>query len=360
MERNPYYWKVDQEGNQLPYIDRITHDLIEDREVINLKAVAGELDFQGRHIRIENFPLFMESREKGDYRVLRIKKGDGSKVTFNPNLTCKEPVLRQLFADDRFRKALSVAIDRDEINEIVFQGLGTPRQASIIEGGAFYSEEWANAYTEYDPDKAATLLDEIGLKWDNEKKYRLRPDGQVLAVTIESREGKTEETTSELVKSYWEEIGVKTAVKIEDRSLFESRRDGNDMEIALWDYSAFNFLLDPLQMVPVRHQYYWYGTYGLWNEMNGAQGEKPTGDVARLLELWSVILSAQTTEERDAAAEEIVKLHTKNIWSIGTVGQNPSLFIVKNNLRNVPQEGVIDDDVLRTPGNLDPWQFFFK
>jgi peptide/nickel transport system substrate-binding protein len=358
MERNPYYWKVDAEGNQLPYIDRIVHDFIEDPEVINLKAMSGELDFQGRHIKFENYPLFAENAEKGNYRIVKFISSNGATVPLAPNPTCKDEVLAELFRDVRFRKALSLAIDRDEINEITQLGLAEPRQAAIVSGGPYFSEAWEKAYIEYDPEQATALLEEIGLKKDSDGKYFLRPDGETLAVVVETYQDLG--TPLELIKATWEAVGIKTAIKIEERSLWEARRETNDFEIAVNpSFDAYDFLMDPLQMIPIRYHLPAFGLYGKWVETNGAEGVEPPAEIARLLELWNAILAAQTQEERDAAANEIVKLHTENLWVIGTVGEAPAIHIAKNNLRNVP-EGLVTSDVLRTPGNAEPWQFFFK
>jgi peptide/nickel transport system substrate-binding protein len=359
MERNPYYWKVDAEGNQLPYIDRIVHDFIEDKEVINLKAMSGELDFQGRHIAFENYPLFAENAEKGEYRIVKFINSNGATVPLAPNPTCKDEVLAELFRDVRFRRALSLAIDRDEINEITQLGLAEPRQASIVTGGPYFSEEWEKAYIEYDPEQATALLEEMGLKKDSDGKYFLRPDGETLAVVVETYQEELG-TALELITATWEAVGIKTAVKIEERSLWEARRETNDFEIAVNpSFDAYDFLMDPLQMIPIRYHLPAFGLYGKWIETDGAEGVEPPAEIARLLELWNVIMAAQTQEERDAAANEIVKLHTENLWTIGTVGEVPAIHIVKNNLRNVP-EGLVSSDVMRTPGNAEPWQFFFK
>jgi peptide/nickel transport system substrate-binding protein len=358
MQRNPYYWKVDAAGNQLPYIDRIVHDFIEDSEVINLKAIAGELDFQGRHIAFENYPLLAENAAKGEYRIVRFIGSGGAVAAINPNPTCKDPVLAELFRDLRFRQALSLAIDRDEINEITQLGLAEPRQAAIVSGGPYFSEEWETAYIDYDPARATALLEEIGLPKDAEGKYFLRPDGKTLAVVIESYQDHG--TILELVRATWEAVGIKTAVRIIERSLWEARRETNDFEIAISpSFDAYNFLMDPLQMIPIRYHMPAFGLYGRWFETNGADGVEPPAEVARLVELWNLILAAQTQEDRDAAANEIVRLHTENLWVIGTVGEVPAIHIVKNNLRNVP-EGLVSSDVMRTPGNAEPWQFFFK
>jgi len=142
MERNPYFWKVDTEGNQLPYIDRVANELVESTEMIVFKAMSGELDFQARHIMFKDYVLFKENEEKGDYRVLVWEAVDGGNPHLKLNLTCKDPVLRKIFEDKRFRFALSLAINRPEINEFCWLGMAKPRQASITPTGRYYSREW--------------------------------------------------------------------------------------------------------------------------------------------------------------------------------------------------------------------------
>ena len=355
--RNPYYWKVDPEGNQLPYIDRITHDLVENPDMINFKAMTGEIDMQMRHILFANYTLLMENQEKGDYRVLKWRNAIGADPLIMPNQTCKDLVLRKLFENDKFRKALSLAINREEINELCYLGTAEPRQASIISGAPYYSEEWEKAYAEYDPKKANALLDEIGLKWDKDHKYRLRPDGKVLALTIEftAAFGPWADAL-ELIKGYWEAIGIKVAIKSLERSLRATRVASNEHQIAIWYMDRCSrWLASPTHILFGD----WASDYAEWYSTGGKAGEKPTGDIARLYDLWDRIKTAIDKKERDRLAEEIIKLHTKNIWMIGTVGETIQPVVVKNNFRNVPKE-LIRDDILRSPGNAEPIQFFIK
>jgi peptide/nickel transport system substrate-binding protein len=216
-ERNPYYWKVDTAGNQLPYIDQMTTTKVEDLEIYNAKIVSGEADFATRYSSIENYPLYKESEGKADYRVLLWPTGFGSQPLYQPNQTAKDPVLRQLFRDVRFRRALSMAINREEINETLFFGLGTPRQWTLIESSSIYEPKYGTAYADYDPDQANKLLDEMGLKWDADRKWRLRRDGERLAWTLDlvptGPMMANSVPMSELIKEYWADIGVDISIK---------------------------------------------------------------------------------------------------------------------------------------------------
>ncbi|RLE09968.1 ABC transporter substrate-binding protein [Candidatus Aerophobetes bacterium] len=355
-ERNPYYWKVDPQGNQLPYIDRITHDLVEDPDMINFKAVAGEIDMQMRHIQFANYTLLMENREKGDYRVLKWKNDMGSDPTIYFNLTCKDPVLRKLFENDKFRKALSLAINRDEINEFCYLGTGEPRQESFISGTRYYSEEWEKAYAEYDPEKANALLDEIGLKWDKDHKYRLRPDGKPLALTIEFTPAFGPwPDACELIKGYWEAVGVKTSIKPEERSLFWTRIDANEHQVVIWTGMCSAIVVENIGWLTG----YTASEYDRWYKSGGEAGEKPTGDIAKLYELWDKLKVTTDEKERERLVKEIVNLHIKNIWMIGTVGETIQPVVVKNYFRNVPEK-IICANPQQTPGNAQTSQFFIK
>jgi len=357
-ERNPYYWKVDPQGNQLPYIDRITHDLVENPDMINFKAMTGEIDMQMRHIQFANYTLLMENRKKGNYRVLKWRDATGANPVILLNQTCKDPVLRKLFQNDKFRKALSLAINRDEINEFCYLGTAKPRQASIIPGSFCYSKEWEKAYAEYNPEKANALLDEIGLKWDKDHKYRLRPDGKPLALTIEFTPvfGPWPDAC-ELIKGYWEAIGVKTVLKSEERSLYHTRVDANEHQVAIWTMDrASIWLSDPVWLLWAGE---WASEYARWYSSGGKVGEKPVGDIAKLYKLWDKLKVTTDEKERERLGKEIVNLHIKNIWMIGTVGETIQPVVVKNYFRNVPEE-LIYSNPLMTPGNAQTSQFFIE
>jgi peptide/nickel transport system substrate-binding protein len=175
---NPYYWKVDSAGNQLPYIDEIVHTLTEDTTMLNLKAAAGEVDFQGRRLSPNNLPTFMVNAEKNNFDVALYDTHIGALPGIFINQTVEDLTLRKIFQDVRFRQALSVAINREEANELVTTGLLTPRHASSASNSIFHRDKWAKNYAQYDVKLANRLLDEMGLKWDG--KYRLRPDGEKL------------------------------------------------------------------------------------------------------------------------------------------------------------------------------------
>ena len=360
MTRNPYFFKVDPEGNQLPYIDEIVHEFVEDNSIVTLKGIAGDLDMQFRHLdgaSGDNYTLLMENQEQGHYRVIREVQPMGSNETFYPNLYHKDPVLRKIFRDVRFRQALSSCLNRDMIHEIAFSGFGEPRQASLAPGMAYYDPEWEKAYTAYDPALANKLLDEMGLKWDADHKYRLRPDGKVFEVLLQN--DRTNADAIVLAAKDMEEVGIKAIVKTMERSLLEELRDNNDLDIYVWGYEGVSFLLDHSCMIPLTREHYFAGMAGRYVESDGEQGEAPYGDLATVIKNYQEIQTITDQAKVDKLAKEIVDLSKKNLWAIGTIGLLPSIGVVNADMGNVA-EGLNDYDALRNVGALWPWQMYYE
>ena len=216
-----------------------------------MKGIAGELDMQFRHLdgaSGDNYTLLMENQEQGHYKVIREVNPMASAETFFPNLYHKDPVLRKIFRDVRFRQALSSCLNRDEIQEIAFSGFGEVRQASLAPGMPYYSAEWEKAYTAYDPALANKLLDQMGLKWDADHKYRLRPDGKVFEVLLQNDRTNTDAIV--LAAKDMEAVGIKAIVKTMERTLLEELRENNDVDIYVWGYEGVSFLIDHSSMIP--------------------------------------------------------------------------------------------------------------
>ncbi|MGQ9631811.1 MAG: ABC transporter substrate-binding protein [bacterium] len=348
--RNPYYAAVDTAGNQLPYIDRIIVDAM-DKEVMLMKIMNGDVDYAGMMLELPNYPVLMQNKEKGGYEVYMWPSPVPAEIALGFNLTHKDPVKRQVFQDVRFRRAMSLAIDRNEINEIVFLGQGVPMQATVHPSCSFFKEEWAKSYADYDPKGAEKLLDEMGLKRGPDG-YRLGPDGKTLIVTIEynatlafARE------TIELVRSHWDKVGIKVAVKEDERTLYMKRRDANELDVGVWHTDRmmeFRVNIPRFTKYNPRSEVGWAVDWGLWLDTGGKSGEKPTGptgeefmDFMTSMDKW---YSATSDEEYMALARRIWDNQARNLWIIGTVGLPKRPIVAQKYIKNFPDKCFWGDD----------------
>jgi peptide/nickel transport system substrate-binding protein len=359
-DRNPYYWRVDPQGNQLPYIDQLRLDLVQNNEAINLKAVNGELDMQFRNIDIAKYSVLQENKAKGDYRVFRWDDANGSPVSFFVNQTIDDPELRPLFQDLRFRQALSYAINRKQINQVSYFGLGKERNGLLIPESQYYTPDIEAMYAEYSVENANQLLDEIGLK-KGEDGYRTLPSSNPLELTVETIETSGAAFDAiDLVRKGWDAVGLKVVVKSSDRSVFWTRATGNQVQIAEWGTDrALEPFVDPIYLFPYDERSWMAPQYGIWYSTQGAKGEKPEGPMADAQKLFDQFKATIDTARQVDLGKQISQLAHKNLWTIETVGALPSIPVIKNSMANIPDMAVTDW-IYMSPGNLDPSQFYFK
>ncbi|MCP4642365.1 MAG: ABC transporter substrate-binding protein [bacterium] len=351
--RNPYYWKVDPEGNQLPYIDEMTFDIY-DPELINLKAIEGAIGMQLRHIQFEKYPLLKSKQTSGGYRVLEWPNGGSGTLNLGLNLNHPEPVMHDVINDDRFRKALSHAINRQELNNVGYYGLGAPSQCCPPPTSKFYVPEYETAYTEFDPDEANRLLDEIGLDKRDGSGVRLRPDGQPIHIFIDVPNMLGNIQLLELVASHWTNVGVKTDVKILARELFYMRKDGAMHDCAVWWFADEQVpTIDPRWFLPFSTESLQGVGYARWFMSFGESGIEPSGDILKCIQLYRKIMNTPDEDEQIRLFKEIIEYNRKNLWVIALVGRVPAPGIVQNDFRNVPDKA-ISGWIFRTPGNAAP------
>jgi peptide/nickel transport system substrate-binding protein len=365
LTRNPYYFAVDPEGNQLPYIDEVRFTFFADAQSLNLAAVAGEIDMQGRHIQMANYPVLIENQEQGGYKVYTWPTFGGSDAVLMFNQTYQiDQEIGDLLRNRDFRIALSHAIDRDAIKEAAFLGIGEARQGVPAPNHPYYpGDEWAFKYTEYNTDLANEMLDSIGLTERDSEGFRLLPSGERLDIELQVIPAFANwPDIAQMVVQNWADVGVRAHIEERERALGFQLRDTNDLMVEMWneDTTAFPFSgqpkMDPrsqpaLTFAPLVRQ--WYRT-------DGQEGMEPTPEIARLVE---IIDEAKVSgrERQIELAKELFQIWADNIWEVGTVGLTPmvqGVVVVNENLRNVP-ETAGNDWPLRTPGNTRPEQFFF-
>ncbi|MBM4457668.1 MAG: ABC transporter substrate-binding protein [Chloroflexi bacterium] len=348
--RNPYYWMVDTDGNQLPYTDAAERIVVENKEVLTAKVVAGEGTHHSWFLSLANYPLYKQNEAKGNYITNLYPDLRASECGFCFNYTHKDEVLRKLFNELKWRQAMSHAINRDEINELRFAGQGVPRNPIMHPGATGYKEGMDQYYTKFDVAKANQLLDEIGLKWDADKKFRLRPDGKPFAMTMEVDAGRADlAEVCNLIKGYWAKVGINISVKGQDQQFFMQRMRANDHDIGVWAIGGSSEVYSR-QNEPIRYRPPWHWTstplggplWRQWFDTSGKEGLEPPDIIKKL---WDV--SEQWRQEPlgsdkyKALAEQMLQINAENCWCIGTVGLVPRVGIVKNTVRNGPKKGQI-------------------
>lgn len=339
FERNPYYWKVDPDGRQLPYIDRVTYQIVS-KGLINLKIISGEVDMQTRHVDLRHYPLLMENRAAGGYRVRRWHASSNGSVLM-PNMNHKDPVLAELFQDRRVRRALSHAIDREAINELIYFGLGAPAQMAPHPASPYARPEYATRHIAYDPALANRLLDAAGLAARNGRGIRLRPDGRPLSLSLESFDLIADPETMQMVARNWRAVGIDARMRQFARSLFYTRVEARMHDVAVGGNDSMmlpeqdeGYLL-PANLAS-RHAPDWAD----WYRTRGDAGEVPPPTMRRTMDTHRRMRTTQDHGQRAALLHTILSDNAKQLWSIGLVSDLPAPVIVNHRFRNVPTESV--------------------
>lgn len=346
MKRNPYYWKVDETGQQLPYIDELRFTKISDDSQALLKVLDGSTDIL--EMNYTDYDVLIENMEKGGYNLLEWSGSSWSSsvAQLQLNQTAKDEKLRTLFQNKDFRQALSIAVDRDEYVELVSDGYSTPQQAAPAKGALGYSEEWLNKWTEYDVVTAKSLLESCGLVMGSDGYYDFA-DGTDFVLNLQTYTESLADKSAELLMKYYGEVGIKTTYKAYDRSLLDNMLTSNDFEAIVGPIApaeTASIILRPDTLVPVRNYAAWYGQIGNWYVTKGKEGVEPTGDLLKLCELYDDLKAAMTPEEQESIALEMLKLHQENTWIIGYMSDTPVLLAKNKNIMNFPDVSVYCDE----------------
>lgn len=342
--RNPYFHRVDANGLQLPYVDEVVINISE-RKLIPGKASTGDVDLQGRYLQFDEYTLLKRNEKQHGYstRLWRIAKG--AHLALYPNLTHSDPMWRELFREPDFRRALSLAINRYEINRVIYFGLAIEGQNTVLPGSPLYEEELRKQWTDFDIDRANALLDGLGLKRSTLTGLRVLPNGEPLEIIVETAGSSTEETdVLQLITDTWRDIGVRLFTKplsIENmrRRVFAGESQmvissGIENGLATPDAS-------PVEFAPVQQIQYHWSNFGQYYETNGNAGEPidmPEAQVLRnLLTEW---YNATEKDERRQIWDEILQIHSDNVFVIGLIAGVYQPIVVKDGLRNIPEEGM--------------------
>jgi peptide/nickel transport system substrate-binding protein len=362
---NPYYYKVDTAGQQLPYIDEVEEVYAAENELFELKIINGEIQYKAQSLQIGSLPLFQQNQDKGNYDIQMAQGADIGRV-YVFNATHKDPVLAELFSDPRWNRAMSLALNRDEINEAMCFGLCQPTQGAPVHPSvSFAKPEWYTKDIEYDPETANTLLDEIGLEKGSDG-FRLRPDGQPLVINLIYAIQWGDPALHELAKEYWEAVGVKFELKEISTEAYRAMAANNDHDIQVTTSGTVTeapLYSNPFRLFPPFGDAALEPLFGApwmeWHNTNGEQGIEPPDDIKPLWDLtdqWKSSLPG--TDPYISLGQQLVQAQMDRGMIIGTITSPPVVTIVSRRLGNVPQETVNAFEYYRTyPYRTDQWYF---
>jgi len=355
MERNAYYWKVDLQGQQLPYIDNMRFDYITTTDAAKLKLTQNELDAMGMHdVTMADYPFYQQNLAKGNFQV-----GDyiacmtdrdvlfPQHVIFGEDAKTRDTAMEEIVNHPNFVKALSMAIDRDEINQSLFYGTARMGQLSPMPSSKYYKEAYGTAWAQFDKAQANQLLDDMGLDKKNSAGIRLRKDGKPLTYLIEQgglRVGPLTAKVCEMTAAFWRDVGIDTSVKEVDSSLLDQRLTNGQVQCTVWHADRSTDLLLPLEMR-------WYiptdsgqgGASSIWAKWHNAVDKtaaglvEPPDQIKKYYDLFAQMTSTTDENERVKFGQQIFDGLAETPLSIGLIleGKCPSIF--NKNMRNLPR-----------------------
>lgn len=373
--RNPYYWAVDEEGNQLPYLDRI---VVNDKsmDMLTIAAAQGEVSMQARHIRNKDYILLMNQRRQYGYQVYHFINGEGADWAISFNLARRrEPgntALDQkadLLADKRFRQALSLAVDRQGIVDAIFPGMTQPHQTGAVPPSPFAFPDIEDPYVRFDPIRANALLDACGLTSRDADGYRCFPDGPSLLFDI-NYSSVTGEGPGEFIVNDWHNVGIRARLRPQNKSIFYVEKTAGLHDMTVWfGDGPFLPLLDPRYYFPFSPESNFAVRQGIWFQSGGLfagpdadiPGNAPPigSPMRRGMELYEEVKQTASLEERRALFREMLTLTMENVYMLNLYAPLPQLAVVKDGFRNVPRKGVYSWPFM-SPVNMGPETWFWE
>ena len=344
FERNPYFHRVDPEGRQLPYIDRLFIDLAT-ASLFAPKASAGEVDLLARGLSMSDAPVLKDGEKEHGYRTLLWPIARGSAYALYPNLTVDDPAWQALNRDQRYRAALSLAIDRRIINNAMMFGLGLEGNNTVMPESPLNDEANRTVNATYNPDLANSLLDGIGLTQRSNAAVRLLPDGRELEIVVEvAGDSRDAIEVLQLVSEFWRDIGVKLFLKPQEPGVLRSRSNsGRTIMVAGpgLDNAIPTAKMPPDEIAPVLSENYSWPLWGEYEETRGKRGKAvDLPEAKRLLDLYHQWLATSDEAEHTRIWKEMLAINAENVFNIGTVTRELQPIVVSNRLHNVPEKAL--------------------
>jgi len=361
--RNPYYHRIDTNGRQLPYLDRIIFTQA-DGKLIPAKAGAGEADLQFRSVNFSNFTFLKENEKRAGYKTLLWRTAKGSHIALFPNLNANDPVWRGLMRDARFRHALSIGIDRQAINESLFFGLAIESNNTVMPDSPLFKPEYQTAHAQFDAAAANKLLDQIGLTRRDGSGVRLLPDGRPAEIIVETAGEDTEQTdVLELIGENWAKIGIKLFSKPSQRDVVRNRIFSGEAMMSVWS-GLENGLptadMKPNELAPTSQYGLQWPKWGQWYETGHQSGEPVDMPAAQeLFDLYHTWLETGDKAERARIWHRMLSIHAEQTFTIGIVTGVFQPIVASKKLQNIPKEGIFNWDPGAFIGLYRPETFWF-
>ncbi|MBI3375800.1 MAG: ABC transporter substrate-binding protein [Betaproteobacteria bacterium] len=361
--RNPYFHRVDLQGHQLPYIDRVVMSVAEGK-LIPAKAGAGDSDLQARDIQFNNYTFLKQGEKRNNYQTLLWRAGTGAHFALFPNLNANDPVWRKLMRDVRFRRALSLAIDRPLVNQVLYFGLAIESNNTVLRESPLFREHYQTLWAKYDRKAAARLLDEIGLKRGLDG-IRHLPDGRQLEIIVETAGESSEQAdVLELIRETWREVGISLFTKPSQREVFRNRIFSGETLMSVWSGMENGIAtpdMSPDSLAPTSQQQLQWPKFGQYYETSGRSGDAPDiPEAVALGKLNQAWRDSTSGEEREKIWHRMLDINAAQQFVIGVVSGVPQPVVRRNTLMNVPEKAVYSWDPGAHLGIYRPDTFWFK
>ena len=342
--RNPYFHRIDTAGHQLPYIDKVIFT-ISGPSLIAARTATGEADLQGRYLSFGDYTFLKQKEKASGYDVRLWRDGRSAQLALLPNLNTAYPEWEELFRDVRFRRALSMGIDREEINQVIYFGLGTPAADAVLPESPLFDEKDQKAWIQFDPDAANALLDEMGLTKRDDDGIRLLSTGEPMQIVVDTAGEAQDQTDAlELIAHDWLQLGIKLFIKPSQREIFNGRIESGEAVMSIWSGhengvpSADN---PPWEFAPTTADQYQWPQWGQYYATRGVAGFPPDlPEAQKLLGLYQQWIGSGDHDEREQIWSRMISLYTDQVFTIGLIAGAPQPIVVSRKLRNVPEEGL--------------------
>jgi peptide/nickel transport system substrate-binding protein len=343
FERNPYFHRVDEKGQQLPYIDRVVINTATG-SLIPTKVGVGDSDLQARYLSFDNYTFLKTAEKTKDFSVRLWRNAEGARLALYPNLNAADPVWRNLLRDVRVRRAFSLAINRKDINNVIFYGLAKPGANTMLPGSPLSEPSLREAWAQHDPKLANALLDQAGLEkrdWDG---VRLMPDGRRAEITIEGSGERAEETDSiELIVDNFRDVGIRAFYRSAQRELFRRRVLIGETVLSIWqgfDNGLAGPDMEPDFLAPNNKGQYQWPRFGQHAETGGRMGDAvDMPEVKELVDGLAEWRRSASRAERERVWRRMLVNHAQNVWTIGIVNSTLQPIVASRRLRNMPDDG---------------------